>query len=107
MGREGQLKKLLPNLKDNYGIWSRGRFGAYRYEVANQDHSFMQGVEAVDGILFGAPEMTKWDVVPSEACVAFDQSACEIWHEEDISDGEHSEEYTQDDTTCLAGTKFF
>lgn len=49
--REAQLKKLLPNLKDNYGIWSRGRFGAYRYEVANQDHSFMQGVEAVDGIL--------------------------------------------------------
>lgn len=49
----------------------------------------------------------KWDVIPSEACIAFDQSAGEVWHEEDISDGEHSEEYSQDDTTCLTGTEFF
>ncbi|SCV72271.1 BQ2448_4965 [Microbotryum intermedium] len=56
--RDGQLKTLLPELKDKYAIWSRGRFGSYKYEVANQDHSFMIGVEAVDGVLFGAPEMT-------------------------------------------------
>ncbi|GAA6040184.1 hypothetical protein JCM8097_004168 [Rhodosporidiobolus ruineniae] len=56
--RDGQLKQLLPELKEKYGIWSRGRFGSYKYEVANQDHSFMVGVEAVDGVLFGAPEMT-------------------------------------------------
>ncbi|GAA98140.1 uncharacterized protein L969DRAFT_93249 [Mixia osmundae IAM 14324] len=56
--REGQLRTLLPALKDDYSIWSRGRFGSYRYEVANQDHSFMIGVEAVDGIIYGSPEMT-------------------------------------------------
>ena len=29
-----------------------------QYEVANQDHSLMLGVEAVDNILFGAKELT-------------------------------------------------
>ncbi|CAH7681692.1 hypothetical protein PPACK8108_LOCUS14332 [Phakopsora pachyrhizi] len=56
--RENQLKVLLPEMRERYGIWSRGRFGSYRYEVANQDHSCMIGVEAVDNILYGAPEMT-------------------------------------------------
>lgn len=29
-----------------------------QYEVANQDHSMMLGVEAVDNILFGSKEIT-------------------------------------------------
>jgi protoporphyrinogen oxidase len=40
-------------------ILSRGRFGAWKYEVGNMDHSFMQGVEAVRHLLDGAPEITR------------------------------------------------
>lgn len=55
--REGVLKVLLPKLQDK-GIYSRGRFGSWRYEVGNQDHSFMLGVEAADNIVNGAAELT-------------------------------------------------
>jgi protoporphyrinogen oxidase len=55
--REGVLKQLLPALQAK-GIWSRGRFGSWRYEVGNQDHSFMLGVEAADNIVNGAVELT-------------------------------------------------
>ncbi|CAK7274108.1 hypothetical protein SEPCBS57363_005992 [Sporothrix epigloea] len=55
--REGVLKDLLPKLQAK-DILSRGRFGSWRYEVGNQDHSFMLGVEAVDHIVNGAVELT-------------------------------------------------
>jgi hypothetical protein len=55
--REGVLTKLLPKLQDK-DIYSRGRFGSWRYEVGNQDHSFMLGVEAADHIVNGAVELT-------------------------------------------------
>ncbi|KAI9737379.1 MAG: hypothetical protein M1834_009533 [Cirrosporium novae-zelandiae] len=55
--REGVLTQLLPKLQEK-GIYSRGRFGSWRYEVGNQDHSFMLGVEAVDNIVNGVVELT-------------------------------------------------
>ncbi|GBF94912.1 hypothetical protein Rsub_08155 [Raphidocelis subcapitata] len=57
LGRDAALQRALPWLKER-GIWSRGRFGSYKYEVGNQDHSLMLGVEAVDNMLFGTPELT-------------------------------------------------
>ena len=44
-GRDAVLRRLLPAFWQQ-DILSRGRFGAWRYEVGNMDHSFMQGVEA-------------------------------------------------------------
>ena len=55
--REGVLTQLLPKLQAK-DIFSRGRFGSWRYEVGNQDHSFMLGVEAADHIVNGAAELT-------------------------------------------------
>ena len=57
LDRDAVLNEALPWLKKQ-DIWSRGRFGSYKYEVANQDHSMMIGVEAVDNMLFGTKEFT-------------------------------------------------
>jgi protoporphyrinogen oxidase len=38
------------------GIYSRGRFGSWKYEIGNQDHSLMQGVELVDRWMDGSEE---------------------------------------------------
>ena len=57
LDRDNVLNEALPWLKKQ-DIWSRGRFGSYKYEVANQDHSLMIGVEAIDNMLFGTKEFT-------------------------------------------------
>ena len=55
--RDAALNVLLPAL-ERRGVYSRGRFGAWKYEVANQDHSLAQGVEVIDALLDGAEEVT-------------------------------------------------
>lgn len=57
LGRDRVLDPVDARLS-RLGIRSRGRFGGWKYEVANQDHSVMQGVEAVDAILSGTEEPT-------------------------------------------------
>jgi hypothetical protein len=48
--RDGALAALHPFLESK-DIYSRGRFGAWRYEVGNMDHSVAQGVEWVNRIV--------------------------------------------------------
>jgi protoporphyrinogen oxidase len=60
VGREAALSGILPAL-ERHGVYSRGRFGAWKYEVSNQDHTFMQGVEAVDRVLGLGDEPTLRD----------------------------------------------
>jgi protoporphyrinogen oxidase len=55
LGRDQALNVLQPALLAQ-NIYSRGRFGAWRYEIGNMDHSVMMGVEAVNNILAGAKE---------------------------------------------------
>jgi protoporphyrinogen oxidase len=57
LGRDRALAAIHPYLEER-GIYSRGRFGAWKYEVGNMDHSFMQGVEVVDRVLGSGQEPT-------------------------------------------------
>jgi protoporphyrinogen oxidase len=57
VGRDAALGTIQPWLREQ-GIWSRGRFGGWLYEIGNMDHSCMQGVEFVDHVLSGEPERT-------------------------------------------------
>ncbi len=47
--RDECLMPVIAEL-ERHSVYSRGRFGSWRYEVGNQDHSFIQGVEAADDI---------------------------------------------------------
>lgn len=59
LGRDAALNAIQPEL-EKLDIYSRGRFGGWRYEVSNQDHSMMQGVELVNRLTLGVPEVTYW-----------------------------------------------
>ena len=50
------IKKL-----EKFDVYSRGRFGAWKYEVGNMDHSLMQGVEVVNRLLRNEEEITVFD----------------------------------------------
>ncbi|HEV8292939.1 MAG TPA: hypothetical protein VGP94_13485, partial [Tepidisphaeraceae bacterium] len=43
---------------EQHGIYSRGRFGMWKYEVSNTDHSLMQGVELINRLFLDEPETT-------------------------------------------------
>lgn len=46
LGRDATLREILSAFEAR-NVWSRGRFGGWRYESCNQDYSFAQGVEAI------------------------------------------------------------
>jgi protoporphyrinogen oxidase len=55
--RDGILAQAIPFL-EQHGIYSRGRFGMWKYEVSNTDHTLMQGVELVNRLLLAERETT-------------------------------------------------
>lgn len=55
--RDKALAQLIPWLEEQ-SIWSRGRFGGWKYEVSNMDHSLMQGVEWAEHMLLDKAETT-------------------------------------------------
>jgi protoporphyrinogen oxidase len=62
--RDSALAVIQPWLAER-DIFSRGRFGAWRYELGNTDHSVMMGVELADYLVDGTPETT-WALLPGE-----------------------------------------
>jgi hypothetical protein len=48
--RDAALKTIQPEL-EKLDIYSRGRFGAWRYEIGNMDHSLMMGVNIIERLL--------------------------------------------------------
>jgi protoporphyrinogen oxidase len=59
LDRDAVLRQVNERLLA-HGVYSRGRFGGWRYESCNQDYSFVQGIEAVDNALHGTPEDVYW-----------------------------------------------
>jgi hypothetical protein len=55
--RDAILSQVIPYL-EQHDIYSRGRFGMWKYEVSNTDHTLMQGVECVNRLLLGELEST-------------------------------------------------
>ncbi len=59
--RDNALRTIQPRLEEK-DIYSRGRFGGWKYEVSNMDHSVMQGVEWAERMITGSPETTyNWE----------------------------------------------
>ena len=50
LDRDDALRVVQPYLM-KHGVYSRGRFGAWMYEIGNMDHSYKQGIDVVDHIL--------------------------------------------------------
>ncbi|HEY2772079.1 MAG TPA: FAD-dependent oxidoreductase [Solirubrobacteraceae bacterium] len=55
IGRDDALELIQPWLTER-GIFSRGRFGSWRYEVGNMDHAVKMGIDAARAIVTSAPE---------------------------------------------------
>src|SRR5262249_28585319 len=68
LGRDDAQAVIQPWLMER-DIYSRGRFGAWRYEIGNTDHSVMMGVEIADYLASDTPELT-WALLPGEEAKA-------------------------------------
>jgi len=55
IGRDRALFEIHAFL-EHFHVYSRGRFGGWKYEIGNMDHSVMQGIEWADRMVSGAKE---------------------------------------------------
>jgi protoporphyrinogen oxidase len=55
LGRDRALETLQPWLME-HGIYSRGRFGSWRYEIGNMDHAVKMGVDVARRLVRGDQE---------------------------------------------------
>jgi len=55
LGRDRALETIQPWLTER-SIFSRGRFGSWRYEIGNMDHAVKMGVDVARRIVTGADE---------------------------------------------------
>ena len=62
LDRDKNLRHAL-EFFEAHNVLSRGRFGGWRYEIGNTDHSFMQGKEAIDRLLLNESEKV-WTKLP-------------------------------------------
>jgi protoporphyrinogen oxidase len=60
VNRDHALEEIIPYFESQH-VFPRGRFGLWKYEVSNQDHCFMQGVEIVERLLHERQEITGFD----------------------------------------------
>jgi UDP-galactopyranose mutase len=55
LDRDAALATIQPWLAE-HDVYSRGRFGAWKYELGNMDHSVKQGIDIARFIVDGTPE---------------------------------------------------
>ncbi len=55
LGRDEALRIVQPWLMER-NIYSRGRFGSWKYEIGNMDHAVKMGIDVARTIVKGAPE---------------------------------------------------
>jgi len=65
LNRDKALSVIQPFLHE-HNIFSRGRFGGWRYEIGNMDHSVMQGIELIDKLLQNKNENIFQEGLPLE-----------------------------------------
>jgi hypothetical protein len=53
--RDDALAKIQPWLM-SHDIYSRGRFGSWKYEIGNMDHAVKMGIDASRLVVNGTPE---------------------------------------------------
>jgi UDP-galactopyranose mutase len=55
LGRDAALAAIHPWLMER-GIFSRGRFGSWRYEIGNMDHAVKMGIDIARRLVRGDAE---------------------------------------------------